>query len=50
MLLKIKLVSAEGLQCGGEVGDEVIDVLDADRQAEHVWVHSCCDLFLRAEL
>ena len=38
------------LQCGGEVGDEVIDVFDADAEAEHVRIYSCCHLFLRAEL
>ena len=38
------------LQCSGEVGDEVIDVLDADAQAEHVRVDSCGNLLLRAQL
>ena len=38
------------LQGGGEVGDEVVDVFDADAQAEHVRVDACCDLLLRAEL
>ena len=33
-----------------KICDQVIDVLDADAEAEHVRVHTCCDLFLRAEL
>ena len=33
-----------------KVCDEVIDVLDADAQAEHVRVYPCCDLLLGAEL
>ena len=35
---------------GGEVGDEVVYVFDADAQTEHVRVYSCCYLLLRAEL
>ena len=38
------------LQCGGEVGDEVVDVFDTDAQAEHVRINSCRNLLLRAEL
>ena len=38
------------LQRGGEVGDEVIDVLDTDAEAQHVRVYACRYLFLRAEL
>ena len=51
MCLIIRMMAAEGLlECGGEVGDEVIDVLDADAEAEHVRVYACCYLLLRAEL
>jgi len=36
------------LQCGVEVGDEVVDVFYADAEAEHVRVDSCCNLLFRA--
>ena len=43
-------LGATRLKSGGEVGDEVVDVLDADAEAEHVRVYSCGNLLLRAEL
>lgn len=36
------------LQGGGEIGDEVIDVFDADAQAEHVRINSGSHLLFRA--
>ena len=50
ILLIASFLGAMGLQRGGEVGDEVVDVLDADAEAEHVRVYSCGNLLLRAEL
>ena len=35
------------LQGGSEIGDEVIDVFDADAQAEHVRIYSGSNLLFR---
>ena len=50
ILLIAIFLGATGLQRGGEIGDEVVDVLYADAEAEHVRVYSCGHLLLRAEL
>ena len=41
---------AQILKCSGEVGNEVVYVLDADAEAEHVRVNACRYLLLRTEL
>ena len=38
------------LQCSFKICAEVIDVFDADAEAEHVRVYACCYLLLRTEL
>ena len=49
-LIASLLGATEFLQCGGEVGDEVVYVFDTDAETEHVRVYSCCNLLLWAKL